>query len=362
VAHGDTTAERDAFLERLDGSILGFFDVVSIRLGDRLGLYDVLAPAGDDGVTSAELGTAAGIAERYAREWLEQQSVFGIVRASEVDGTFRFRLPAGHAEALVDRDSSSYVAPTVRMLTMIAPVMDALVDAYRSGGGVPWSAYGPDGREGIGDANHAAYLSLLPEVWLPAIPAVHARLRADPPARVADIGCGTGWSSIGMALGYPSVRVDGFDLDGPAIEAARENARSAGPIERVTFEERDAAVAGDKGAYDLVTFFECFHDLPRPVEALQAARSMLAEGGAILIGDERTNETFTGEPDEGERFHFGWSLFVCLPTAMTDSGSAGTGTVMRPSTLQGYAADAGLSSFEVLGIDDENFRFYLLRP
>ena len=203
---------------------------------------------------------------------------------------------------------------------------------------------------------------MLPETWLPAIPAVHARLLADPSARIADVGCGTGWSSIGMALGYPNVRVDGFDLDGPAIEAAWENARSAGAVDRVTFEERDAAVAGEAGAYDLVTFFECLHDLPRPVEALRATRSMLADGGAILIGDERTNETFAGEPDEGERFHFGWSLFVCLPTAMTDPGSAGTGTVMRPSTLQGYAADAGLSSFEVLGIDDENFRFYLLRP
>ncbi len=362
MAPHEQIADRDAFVERLNASVLGFFDILSIRLGDRLGLYQALADAADAGLTPAELAAAAGIAERYAREWLEQQSVAGIVRSTVEGSGHRFRLPAGHADALLDRDSVSYVAPTIRNLTSLMPVIDALVEAYRTGGGVPWDAFGSDGREGVGDSNRPTYLSSLPNEWLPAIPDVHARLSASPPARVADVGCGMGWSSIAMALAYPELAVDGFDRDGESIELARANAASSGVDDRVRFEQRDAAQAGDHGPYDLVTFFECLHDMPRPVEALRAARSMLTDGGAILVGDERTNETFTGDPDDRERLHYGWSLFVCLPTAMTDPGSAATGTVMRPTTLARYAEEAGLSDFEILPIEDESFRFYLLRP
>ncbi len=354
-------ADRDAFVERLSASILGFFDIASIRLGDRLGLYQVLADAGDEGLTSAELAAEARIAERYAREWLEQQSVSGIVRSTDEAGTHRFRLPEGHADVLVGRDSSSYMAPSVRMLTGVMPAMDALVDAYRTGDGVPWEAFGPDGREGVGDANRLTYLTSLPNAWLPAIPVVHARLLADPPARIADVGCGVGWSSIAIAGAYPQVRVDGFDVDDESITLARENAQTSGLEARVTFERRDATQAGERAAYDLVTFFECLHDMPRPIEALRAARDMLTPDGVILVGDERTSETFTGEPDDIERFHYGWSLFVCLPTAMTDPASAATGTVMRPATLAAYADAAGLGC-DILPVEDDDFRFYLLRP
>jgi SAM-dependent methyltransferase len=359
---GGLDAERDAFVERLNTSTLGFFDIASIHLGDRLGLYGVLADAEDDGLTPVELAVRAGIAERYAREWLEQQSVAGVVRADDVDGGHRFRLPAGHAEALLDRDSLAYAMPTVRSLMTLMPVMDVVADAFRTGGGVPWEAFGSDGREGVGDSNRPRYLKLLSREWLPAIPSVHARLLADPPARVADVGCGTGWSSISIAFAYPEVLVDGFDVDGASIELARENAEASAVADRVVFTERDAGEAGEAGSYDVVTFFECLHDMPRPVEALRAARSMLAEGGAILVGDEKTNEAFTGEPDDLERVQYGWSLFVCLPTAMTAPGSAATGTVMRPSTLRRYASEAGLASFEILPIEHDDFRLYLLRP
>jgi 2-polyprenyl-3-methyl-5-hydroxy-6-metoxy-1,4-benzoquinol methylase len=355
-------AERDAFVERLTMSTLGFFDVLSISLGDQLGLYRPLADAGDDGLTPAQLAERSGIAERYAREWLEQQSLSGIVRVLRVDGGHRFRLPAGHAEALLDRDSLHYAMPTIWSLTTLMPVIDALAGAYRTGGGVPWEAYGAAGREGVGDGNRPLYLKVMAREWLPAIASVHERLLAEPPARIADLGCGMGWSSIAIALAYPGVRVDGSDLDATSIENARANAQASGVADRVSFIERDSAEPGEAAAYDLVAFFECLHDMPKPVEALRAARSMLAEGGVVLVGDEKTNDAFTGGSDDLERRNYGWSVFVCLPIAMTEPGSAATGAVMRPPTLRRYASEAGLTSFEILPIDDESFRLYLLRP
>ncbi|MGZ4155401.1 MAG: methyltransferase domain-containing protein, partial [Actinomycetota bacterium] len=135
-----------------------------------------------------------------------------------------------------------------------------------------------------------------------------------------------------------------------------------GVADRVSFEARDAGAPADAGAYDLVTFFECLHDMAFPVDALRAASRMLADGGLILVGDERTNDVFSGEQDALDRYHYGWSVFVCLPAAMIDPGAAATGTVMRPSTLRSYALEAGLTAFEVLPIEDESFRLYLLRP
>jgi hypothetical protein len=357
----DTVAERDAFAQRLHEAALGFFDVLSIRLGDRLGLYESLANGA--AVTSAELASAAGIAERYAREWLEQQTAAGIVRVQDASAdVLRFHLPEGHAEVLLDRNSLSYGAPTVRSLMVLPPVMEALVEAYRTGGGVPWEAYGTEGREGVGDSNRALYLRVMSREWLPAIPDVHRRLSTMPPARVGDIGCGTGWSSIAIALAYPEVSVHGFDRDRESIVQARKTATSNGVSGRVVFEVRDAREPGDAGAYDLVTFFECLHDMPRPVEALDAARGMLAEDGVVLVGDERTNDEFIGAQDDLDRYHYGWSLFACLPAAMTEPGSAGTGTVMRPSTLRSYALDAGFVGFEILPIEHDAFTLYLLRP
>src|SRR5439155_16432508 len=126
--------------------------------------------------------------------------------------------------------------------------------------------------------NRARYLNLLGRVWLPAIPDVHARLSTDPPAMVADIACGTGWSSIAMALAYPKARVDGFDLDADAIEAAGINADAHHVADRVRFRAADASDPGLSGRYDLATLFEALHDMSRPVEALAAVRALLADG------------------------------------------------------------------------------------
>ena len=156
------------------------------------------------------------------------------------------------------------------------------------------------------------------------------------------------------------MHVDGFDLDEPSIELARANALQAGVADRVSFHARDAADPTLTGRYDLVTFFECLHDMSRPVEALATARRLLAEGGTVIVMDERTAETFTAPGDEMERFFYAASVLCCLPAGMAEQPSAATGTVMRPDTVRRYARQAGFRDAEVLPIEDPFYRFYRL--
>jgi 2-polyprenyl-3-methyl-5-hydroxy-6-metoxy-1,4-benzoquinol methylase len=348
------TGARDALVERLFTSMIGALELLHVYLGHRLGLYRELEQGP---LTSAELAVKAGISERYAREWLEEQAVAGIVH---VDPENRFSLPAAHAEVLTDADSTNFLAPLALGVVSVASVMPELMEAFRTGGGVPYEAYGADMRSSIADGNRPGFLNLLGTQWFPSIAELDARLRAEPPARVADIGCGTGWSSIGIAKAYPKVMVHGLDIDGASIEQARRNAVLEGLTDRVQFELRDAADPGLAGMFDVVTAFETIHDMSNPVAALRAMRGLVREDGFVVIADEKVAEEFTAPGDELERFMYGWSAVHCLPVGMVEPGSAATGTVMRPSRLRQYAREAGFSDAEVLPVNADFWRFYRL--
>jgi 2-polyprenyl-3-methyl-5-hydroxy-6-metoxy-1,4-benzoquinol methylase len=352
---------RDALVERIFGSSIGFMEILSIYVGDRLGFYRALVD--DGGATASHLADATGTNERYAREWLEQQAVAGILEVEDAraqpEGR-RYRLPKGHDEVLLERDSLYYAAPFARQMVGLTRALPAVMEAFRTGGGVPYPDYGEDLREGIAHANRPMFVNLMGAEWLPAVPEVHRRLRADPPARVADVGCGTGWSSISIARAYPKVRVDGFDLDEDSIAEAKANAEAEGLTDRVTFQVRDAADPELSGRYDLAIAFECIHDMSRPVEALRAMRSMAGGDGAVLVVDERVGEDFTAPSDEVERLMYGFSVLHCLPVGMAEQPSASTGTVMRPATLRRYATEAGFSEVEILPIENDVWRFYRL--
>jgi cyclopropane fatty-acyl-phospholipid synthase-like methyltransferase len=237
-----------------------------------------------------------------------------------------------------------------------------LVDAYRTGAGVPFADYGPDLREGQAAINRPAFLGELSQKWVPAMPDVHARLQAQPSARIADFGCGFGWSSIGLGQGYPQAQVDGYDLDEPSIAQANALAAERGLADRVRFHVRDAGDPALAGQYDLVTAFECVHDMSNPVAALRVMRALTAPGGAVLVVDERVGDEFTAQGNDVEWMMYGWSILHCLPVGLADQPSAATGTVMRISTLQRYATEAGFSRVEVLPIENFFFRFYRLHP
>ncbi|MHA6783393.1 class I SAM-dependent methyltransferase [Pseudonocardia saturnea] len=344
------TATAAAFSERLFGAALGAQFAQAAYLGDRLGWYRALAADGP--LTPAELAARTATDGRYAREWLEHQAVCGVL---DVDGD-RFALPPAAAEVLTDELSPHFVMPLARLVVGLGRSMEALVDAYRSGGGVSWAEFGTDAREGQAAANRPLFLGPVAKEYLPSLPDVAAVLGRG--GRVADVGCGYGWSAIGLALAHPGITVDGYDLDAPSVEAARRNAVESGVADRVRFHLADAGTV--TGTFDLVAAFECIHDLPDPVGVLAAMRRLASSDGIVLVMDERVAETFTAPGDEVEQLMYGYSLMCCLPDGMAHAGSAATGTVMRPDTLRRYAREAGFADAEVLPIDDAFFRFYRL--
>jgi 2-polyprenyl-3-methyl-5-hydroxy-6-metoxy-1,4-benzoquinol methylase len=351
-----------ALADRLSGAGLGTLEILSVYLGDRLGLYRALRDAGPS--TPAEFAAHAGIDRRYAREWLEQQAAADILEVEDVAAALedrRFSLPEAYGEALLDADSPYSIAPLSRAIVACAKVLPQLMEAYRAGDGVAWSAYGPDMIQAQGDLNRPWLVNSFGTKLLPAIPDVHERLMADPPALVADVACGVGWAAIAIARAYPRVRVDGFDLDASSIELARQNARSAGVDDRVIFAVGDAADPAAAGRYDLAVIIEAIHDMARPVDALKAVRGMLRQDGIAIVADEKTEDVFTAPAGEVERMHYGFSILTCLPAAMTERPSAATGTVMRPDTMRRYAVEAGFAIVEGLDeLEHDTLRFYRL--
>lgn len=360
----DPVPTPEAFVGRLFEASIAMFDIMSVYLGDRLGLYRALRD--ERRVTAGDLAALAGIDVRYAREWLEQQAASAILNVEDASAAADRRLyslPDAHAAALLDPESPYSMAPLARAAVACAKATPLLLDAFRTGGGVDWSAYGPDMIESQGDFNRPWLVRSFGSEMLPAIGRIHDRLRADPPARVADVACGVGWAAISIARAYPNVTVDGFDLDESSISLARANAEAAGVAERVTFAVRDAADPAAAETYDLAVVIEAIHDLARPVEALASIKQMLRRDGVALIADEKAEDGFTAPASETERLYYGFSVFTCLPSAMVERPTAATGTLMRADDLRAYAKDAGFVRFDRLdGPAPDMLRFYLLTP
>ena len=359
----ETEKTADELVGRLFEATLGMMDVMSVYLGDQLGLYRALHEGGP--ATPGELAARGGIDRRYAREWLEQQAVTGFLEVDDVaaaEDDRRYRLPEAYVEPLLNPDSPYSIAPLPRSAVACAKVMPQLLEAYRTGGGVAWSDYGADMIEAQGDFNRPWLTGSFGTEILPAIPGIHERLVADPPARVADVACGVGWAAIAIARAYPNVHVDGFDLDGSSIKLARQNASAAGLSDRVTFQTRDIAEA-DAGTYDLAVIIEAVHDMTQPVGVLASVRRMLRPDGVALIADERTEDSFTAPAGQRERLYYGFSIFTCLPAAMTERPTAAIGTVIRADVMHRLGSDAGFQHVERLDEPAlDMLRFYRMTP
>jgi SAM-dependent methyltransferase len=346
--------------DRLFRDARGALELFTVYLGTRLGFYRTLA----EGVpmTSTELAGRTGTSERYVREWLEHHAASGLLTVDDVAADpqdRRFALPAEHVAVLTDPDNERFAGYRAIDVARAARTLPDLVEAFRTGTAPPPLPWAPEGRAA---ENRSTYLTRLGQEWLPAIPEVDRRLRSEPAARIADVACGMGWSSIAIARAYPLVSVTGFDLDADAIADARRNAAAEGLADRVAFSVADAAAPELAGSFDLVTILEGFHDLARPVEALRGLRGLLAPGGSVILIDERVADAFTAPAPEMERYHYAWSLLSCLPGAMGDPETAATGAVMRLPILQRYATEAGFGTVEVLPIETETWRFYRLHP
>lgn len=351
-----------ALADRLIGAGVATMDLASIAIGDRLGFYRWLGAKGP--ANTAEFARGTGTHSRYAREWLEHQAVTGLLATDGAGdaATRRYWIADAARRVLADETDLLYLAPLARQIAAAIRQLPAIADAARTGSGVPWSAYGPDMWQSEAALNRPTYLHLLTSAWLPALPKLHRRLVAEPPARVADVGCGAAWSTVAMCRGYPSISVDAYEPDPASAEAARRNVSEASVADRAqVFEAGIEATRADR-PYDLITAFECLHDLPRPVETLSAMRRALNPDGTVLIADMKVAETFTVPGDDVERLMYGFSLLVCLPDSMSTPESAATGTVLREPVLRDYAHRAGFSRVEVAPLDHDMWRFYTLQP
>lgn len=349
----------EALAERLFADTVATMETMNIFLGVRLGLYRTLTEGGGD---ARQLAERTGIHPRYAREWLEQQAVAGVLRAGDepADPYARvFTLPAGHREVLLDEQSPSYLGALPGFVASMGTVLPQVLTAFRTGGGVPYEAYGEDTRHGIAGMNRPMFANQLAG-WIAALPDLEQRLSTGS-ARVLDLGCGTGWSSISLARLFPRTQVHGIDLDAASVADAEANAKREGVSERVTFARGDAASVTGAESYDLVCVFEALHDMSDPVAALRAARDLLAPGGTVLVGDERVGERFSAPGDVLERLNYAFSVLHCLPATRAEGTAVEAGTVLRPDTVRAYAARAGYTC-TVLPVEHDLWRFYRLDP
>jgi 2-polyprenyl-3-methyl-5-hydroxy-6-metoxy-1,4-benzoquinol methylase len=363
VATSDAPPDAtEALVERLFQATIDFLEIASIHVGRKLGYYAELA--GGERATAADLARRTGTATRYAQEWLEQQATASFLATDdpEADAAERtYYLPAVHRPVLVDSEDPNLIAPLATLAVGVLRPLDALIEAYRRGSGVPFEAYGQDLVDGIATINRPQFVNEMAD-WLASVPDVDARLRGQPSARVADVACGTAWSSIAIARAYPNITVDALDIDEASVAIAQRNVSEAGLSGRIRAAVHDASAPELPGRYDLVTVFEALHDMNHPVEALRAARASLTEQGCVIVADEKVADRFTPNGDELERFNYGWSVLHCLAVGLLEPDSAGTGTVLRPDTLRRYATDAGFTQMDVLPIDNPFWRFYRLRP
>jgi SAM-dependent methyltransferase len=324
------------FMGRLVTDLGGAAMTASIVLGDRLGLYKALA----DGrpATADELADRTGCNARLVREWLNAQVASGYLEHS--DGGYR--LPEEQALALAVEGSPVYVAGGASVLGVLFMDMDKQVDAMRGDGGLPWGEHHPSLFAGTERFFRPGYKANLVPSWLPALDGVVPKLEAG--ARVVDVGCGHGASTVIMAEAFPASRFFGFDFHGPSIETARQRAIDAGVGDRVQFEQATAKDYGGRD-YDLVCFFDCLHDMGDPVGAASHAREVLVDDGTVLLVEPFAGDGLEDNINPVGRMFYAASTFVCAPNSLSQEVGLALGAQAGERRLREVFEEAGFSRF-----------------
>ncbi|MFD6751375.1 class I SAM-dependent methyltransferase [Streptomyces anthocyanicus] len=330
----------DAFLERVITDSAAAFAGLATSIGARLGLYTAMAGAGP--LTAEQLAQRAGIDERYAREWLAAQVAGEYVTYDPATG---YLLPDEHAAVLADPDAPTYAVGAFTMLQALYATEDALVDAYRTGRGVSWHDHRPELFEGVASFFRPGYAAQAVQEWLPALDRVEEKLHRG--ASVADVGCGFGDATLLMAHAFPHSRIHGFDFHQPSIDAARIAAAQQQVGDRVFFHTAAATeLAG--GPYDLITFFDCLHDLGDPRAALARAEQALAPDGSCLIVEPNTSADPRQTTNPIGRSFASTSALLCLPAAIAQNGPHALGNHAGEAALRELAHEAGLTSWRLV--------------
>lgn len=349
-------AKSEAFVGQVIRDFAGLGASLMAAVGDRLGLFKVLAAQGP--ATSGELGARAGVHERYAREWLSAVATAGYVMYDP--STRRFALPPEHAAVLADEGGPMFLGGAYQDWLGCIGVLDRVMDAFRRGGGVPYEAYPPDVWEGIERMTASWFDHLLVQQWLPAVPDVQAALERG--ALVADVGSGHGRALIRLAQAFLNTRCTGYDVHGPSIARATAAAQAAGVGDRVCFEQRDVAL-GLPEQYDVITAFDVVHDAVAPRELLGAIRRALRPGGTFLCLEFNCPDRL--EDDLGNplaTLGYTGSVLFCMTTSLAHGGAALGSRGLPERKLRELCTEAGFGSVRRAPIENPFNILYVIQP
>jgi SAM-dependent methyltransferase len=323
----------EAFVHKALGDVAGALTASLVVIGDKLGLYRGLA---EGPATTGELAARTGTTERYVREWLNAQAAAGYV--TYADG--RYTLPAAHAACLTDEESPACVLGAFQGMTAAARANGKIAEGFKSGCGVGWHEHDPELFVGVERFFRPGYNAHLVAEWIPALDGVQQKLERG--ARVADVGCGLGASTIILAKAFPRSTFVGFDYHQPSIEAARERARRAGVADRVRFEVAAAkSFPGD--AYDLVAFFDCLHDMGDPVGAARHVREALAPDGTWLLVEPFAGDRVEENLTPVGRIFYSVSTLVCTPASLAQEVGLALGAQAGEGRLREVLGAAGFT-------------------
>jgi len=322
------------FIGQMLGDLGGALSVSMVRIGDRLGLYRALHANGP--MTPAELATRANVAERYAREWLSHQAASGYLSYDPAKGGFT--LPPEQALVFAESDSPVYMQGAFD-LAMAMMENQALVEpAFRTGKGVSWGDQSQCLFCAVGRFFRPGYHNNLVASWLPALDGVTARLERG--AVVADIGCGHGFSTIVMAKAFPSSIFVGYDFHPKSVEQAREHARQHGVTANTRFELGLASDFPGKDL-DLVTFFDCLHDMGDPVGAARHVKQTLKPDGRWMIVEPVADDRLEGNLNPVGRLYYAASTLICIPTSLDQPVGAALGAQAGFARLSSVIREGG---------------------
>jgi SAM-dependent methyltransferase len=340
-----TVEEQPLDLDKLNEFVFRAVDEVGATLntalvvmGDRLGLYQALAGAGP--LAPAELADRTGTAERYVREWLNAQAAGGYVEYEADSG--RYSLPPEQAVALCDESSAAYLPGFFQIA--LGSVIDSprITEAAKSGEGIGWGDHVHDVHDGCERFFRPSYHAHLLSEWLPALDGVVEKLERG--ATVADVGCGHGASTILMAEAFPASRFHGFDSHDGSIRTAAERGRTASVADRVEFKTSPAAsYSGDR--YDLVTMFDCLHDMGDPAGAARHVRASLAPSGTWMIVEPRAGDRVEENLNPVGRAYYGFSTLLCTPSSLAQEVGLALGAQAGEARIREIVVGAGFSSF-----------------
>ncbi|MEO7001082.1 MAG: class I SAM-dependent methyltransferase [Ktedonobacterales bacterium] len=306
-------------------------------IGDQLGLYRAMA--GGEPITSVELAKRTNTSERYVREWLINQAAAGYLDYNAATGSYL--LPDERAVALLDEDSPFHVGGALMIALAMTKAEPRIRENFRTGAGMSWGEHDAYMFEGCERLFRPSYLANLTQNWIPALDGVEQKLQRG--AKVADIGCGHGASTLILAKAYPNSHFYGFDLHPASIERARKLAEEAGIADRVTFAVTNATEYPGVD-YDLVAYFDCLHDMGDPAASIRHTRQALASDGTVLLVEPAAGEHVEDNFNPVGQFYSGASVLVCTPNALTTSADA-LGTVATDETLAAVVHTGGLSRF-----------------